>query len=144
MKRTAHVEGLAELDNALGQLPKAVAKGVLRRVALGRLAPMVEDMRVRAPEGETLGLKHSIIATTKRPRGGGSEPRKSTVEAFAGPGRHPKAIQQEFGNEHHGPQPYVRPAWDAGKGALLEGISDDLGREITAAAARQARKQARK
>lgn len=142
MKRTFKIEGLSDLDNALGQLPKATAKNVLARVALKRLAPMVEDMKERAPEDHG-GLKASIIATTKRPKGGGSEPRRSTVEAFAGPGRHPKALQQEFGNEHHGPQPYVRPAWDNGSDALLDGIAEDLGDEISAAATRLARKQAK-
>jgi hypothetical protein len=37
----------------------------------------------------------------------------------------------------------MRPAWDSGKDALLEGIADDLWAEISKAAARQAKKAAR-
>ena len=63
----------------------------------------------------------------------------------AGPGGNvpPQGIQQEFGNRNHGPQPFMRPAWDGGQDALLEGIKDDLWAEIERAAARQAKKAAR-
>lgn len=142
MSRSVKIEGLSDLNSSLGQLPKAVGESVLKRVALKRLAPMVEDMKARAPK-KTHGLEKSIIATTQRPKGGGSEPRRSTVEAFAGPGRHPKAIQQEFGNERHAPHPFVRPAWDNGADALLDGLKEDLGQEITAAAEQLGRKQAK-
>ena len=65
---------------------------------------------------------------------------------FAGAGAHlfvPQAVMQEFGTEHHGPQPFLRPAWDGGKMRMLSGIKRDLWAEIKRAADRVARKRAR-
>jgi HK97 gp10 family phage protein len=136
---TVKVEGLREVDAALGQLGKATGRNVMRRVAVARLQPIAEDMRDKAPVDQS-DLRDSIIVTTKNPK---RNRKRSQVEAHAGPGRHPQAHLQEFGTQHHGPQPFVRPAWDAGKDELLEGIADDLWTEIEKAAARQARKAAR-
>ncbi len=148
MADTFKIEGLSDLEKALGDLPKATGKNVLRRVALAALAPVAEDMRQNAPEDDDAPagrtkLKDDIHVTTRRPKGGQSEPRQSEVEAFAGPGRHPKAVQQEFGNERHGPQPYVRPAWDNNRDNMMIDVADGLGAEIAKAAERMARKQAR-
>ncbi len=138
-RTTVRVEGLREVDAALGQLGKATGRNVMRRVAVARLEPMAEEMRRRAPVDQT-DLRDSIAVTTKRPKG---HRKQSEVEAYAGPGRHPQAHLQEFGTQHHGPQPFARPAWDQGKDALLDGIADDLWSEISKAAARQAKKAAR-
>ena len=136
---TVKVDGLREVDAALGQVGKATGRNVMRRVAVARLQPIAEDMRDKAPVDQS-DLRDSIIVTTKNPK---RNRKRSQVEAHAGPGRHPQAHLQEFGTQHHGPQPFVRPAWDAGKDELLEGIADDLWTEIEKAAARQARKAAR-
>jgi hypothetical protein len=141
-KPTFKIEGLADLSKALGQLPKATGRNVLVRVGKRRMQVIADDMKDRVPE-RSGDLSDSIIVTTRRPKGGSREPRKSPVEIFAGPGRSPAATQQEFGNENHAPQPYVRPSWDEGADGLLEGIGDDLGDEIAKAAERLAKKQAR-
>lgn len=140
---TVKLEGFRELDAALGQLPKATGKNVLRRVAKARLQPIAEAMRRRAPDDPTTGgndLKTSITVTTKNPKGNRKE---SLIEAHAGPGRLPQAHMQEFGTVNHGPQPYARPAWDEGKDAVLDGVKDDLWTEIDKAATRLAKKAAR-
>lgn len=121
---TVGVEGLKELDAALGQLSKATARGVLRRVLVRRAEPLAE--RARELVHETTGsLKQSIIVSTRKPAGhdagkaafanvlreGGSRAEASAAlrdarrasggqafaEAFVGPGRHPQAISEEFG-----------------------------------------------
>ena len=51
-----------------------------------------------------------------------------------------KAIAQEFGTERHGPQPYLRPAFDALAAATIERAAENLKFEVYAAAERQARK----
>lgn len=136
---TVRVEGLREIDQALGQLGKSTGRNVMRRVALARLQPIAEEMRRLAPVAAG-DLKESIAVTTRRPK---RHRKMSEVEAYAGPGRHPQAHLQEFGAQHHGPQPFARPAWDGGKEKLLEGIQGDFWSEISKAAARQARKAAR-
>lgn len=136
---TVKVEGLREVDAALGQLGKATGRNVMRRVAVARLEPMAEEMRRLVPI-DSGDLKDGIAVTTKRPK---RSRKSSEVEAYAGPGRHPQAHLREFGGDGSPPEPYVRPAWDSGKGELLDGIADDLWSEIQKAAARQARKAAR-
>ena len=59
-------------------------------------------------------------------------------ECAAGP--LPQAHLQEFGTKDQPPQPFMRPAWDAEKRGVLEGIKDDLWAEIKKAAARLAKK----
>jgi HK97 gp10 family phage protein len=144
------VEGLREVDAALGDLGKATGRNVMRRVALARLEPMAEEARRLAPVEDT-DLRDSIAVSTKL---AGYAKRlnrhsKSEAEAHMGPAgaggkkAPPQGSLQEFGTNNHPPQPFMRPAWDGGKDALLEGIADDLWAEISKAAARQAKKAAR-
>jgi hypothetical protein len=150
---TVTIEGLREVDAALGDLGKATGRNVLRRVAVSRLQPMAEEAKRLAPDDPATGgndLKNSIAVSTRLGKRQGKINRKSKSEAEAhmgpaGPGGNvpPQGVQQEFGNQNHGPQPFMRPTWDGGKDALLEGIKDDLWAEIERAAARQAKKAAR-
>lgn len=139
MARTVRVEGLREIDKALGELGKSTGRNVMRRVAVKRLEPMAEEMRRRVPVAFG-DLKDGIAVTTKNPR---RNRKRSEVEAHAGPGRHPQAHLREFGGDGNPPAPYVRPAWDNGQDKLLDGIKDDFWEEIEKAAKRQARKAAR-
>lgn len=136
---TIKIEGLRDVERALGELPKATGKNVLRRVGRARLEPVAEGMRELVPVAQA-DLKDSIAVTTKNPR---RHRRESAVEVHAGPGRHPQGHLQEFGTQHHGPQPFARPAWDREKGNLLPGLADALWEEINKAAQRAARKAAR-
>lgn len=136
---TVRVDGLREIDAALGELGKATGRNVMRRVAVARLEPMAEEMRRLAPVNSG-DLKDSITVTTRRPK---RHRKSSEVEAYAGPGRHPQGHLREFGGDGSPPEPFVRPAWDGGKTELLYGIGEDLWSEISKAAARQARKAAR-
>jgi HK97 gp10 family phage protein len=140
-----HVEGLAEVQTALRQLPDATAKNVLRRVGRKRLAPVAERARELVPVGQG-ELRDSIAVSTRltrRQRGKHRKDAPDDVEVFAGAGPHPQAHLQEFGAEHHGPQPFMRPAWDAEKDGVLAGIKQGLWDEIEKAATRLARKAAR-
>lgn len=145
------IEGLKEVNEALSQLPKATGRNVLRRVAVARLEPMAEDARSRASANNWSGELADSIEVTTQARGYArriNRKGKSEVEVYMGPaGRGKKAppqgSQQEFGNQNHGPQPSIRPAWDAGKADLIPGLADDLWAEIDKAADRLARKAAR-
>jgi HK97 gp10 family phage protein len=139
------VEGLRELEAALANLPKATGKNVLRRVLKKAAAPVESDAAAGAPQ--FAGLLASDVKTgtrlTRRQAGMVRREGKSDAEIHVGVSD-PAGVQQEFGNENHGPQPFLRPAWDANKDAALRTIGDDLGSEIEKAAARLARKAARK
>lgn len=68
LKQFAKVEGLKELDAALGELTKATARNVLKRV-LTKAAEPIREMASRLapddPNGPKIGLKESIIASAK-------------------------------------------------------------------------------
>lgn len=147
------VEGLRELEQSLRELPKAVARNALRRVLIKRAQPMAETMRALVPDDpatpETKDLKGSIGVGTKLSKRQAKLHRrenrddKQFAEVFVGAGPKPHAHLQEFGTVNHGPQPFVRPAWDQHKDSILEGIKDDLAKEIDKTAKRRAARAAR-
>lgn len=143
MEVKVRVLGLSQLEQGLRELPRATGKNVLRRVLRQRGKPIAERARDLAPIDEG-HLKDSIGVSTKLSRSQRRKRRKkAAVEMFVGPGGHPQAITQEFGTFFHPPQPFMRPAWAAEKGRILEDLSGDLWTEIDKAAQRIARKQAR-
>lgn len=145
-----YVEGLRELDAALGEFTKATAKGVLRRVGLKALEPVADGMRALAPDDPATGgndLRSSIGTGTKlSPRQARLNRKlegKAFVEVYAGAGPVPHAHLQEFGTVNHSPQPFARPAWDSNKGRVLDTVAKDLGAEIDKTARRVAKRKAR-
>lgn len=163
-RNVVKIEGLRELEKALSELPKATGKSVLRRVLKARAQPFDSAWRGMAPDDPaTTGednLKTSGGVGTKLSKRQAAQHRKmfrsdrASVEMFAGPGALPQAITEEFGtgprHQKSGkfvgqvhPHPFVRPAWDATKDAMLNGIGKDLGDEIAKAAQRLAKKRAR-
>ena len=54
-----------------------------------------------------------------------------------------KAIAQEFGTQRHGPQPFLRPAFDAQARATIERVAKEMWFEVSLSAERLARKSAR-
>ncbi|CAM3282493.1 MULTISPECIES: hypothetical protein [Sphingomonas] len=138
------VEGLRDLDRALGQLKPALAKGVLRRVAVKALQPFDKAWREKAPH-LTGNLEDSGGVGTKLTRRQAQMNRRredrDTVEVFAGP-NDPAAVPEEFGWENGRAQPFVRPAWDETKHEALEIVKRELGPEITRTAERAARRAA--
>lgn len=142
-KQTVRIEGLKELDRALGELPKAVAKKVARDVLREAVEPMARTARQNAPRDE-YHLYDSIDVGTKLTRRQQSMHKKDASPAFqemfmGTPD--PAGVQQEFGNERHPAQPFMRPAWDAEKMPTLKRIANSLWFYIEKAARRQARRK---
>lgn len=139
------LKGFREMDAALEEFRKPTGQNILKRAGIAALEPMAEVMEAKAPRlsGD---LEKAVGVGTRRPKGAKKHFRdRSTVEIYAGVkvvggGMPPQAIQQEFGNENHGPQPYVRPGWDAEKMPTLDRVADTLGGEIDKAQARAKRK----
>jgi hypothetical protein len=141
------IEGLAALDLALGDLPKATARSVLRRVGIAALAPFVEDVRTLAPvDADPMNtpkrppgtLRDSYHAGTKLNKSQARTARrqgKSSVEVYAGT-NDPAGIQTEFGNSHQTAHPHARPAWDGAQKQVLERVKSGLATEIDKAATR--------
>lgn len=169
MAARVKVEGLRELDEALGQMTKATARNVLKRTLVRAGQPIADAAREKVPV-RSGKLRDSIIVSTKLANPAGkaefaAEMRNSGdkvkavgamraarraagggafAEMYVGAGQLPHAHLVEFGSIHNEPpQPYMRPAWDATKQTSLEIIKDALGEEIAKAAARAAKKAAR-
>lgn len=143
MKTRVQVEGLRELDAALGELKKSTAKGVLRRTGRQALEPFDQAWRSLAPH-LTGALERSGAVGSKLSRSQRAEAeRDSFVEVFAGPGPLPQAIIQEFGSSTNHPQPFMRPAWDRTKDQVLQRVKQFLGDEIQKTAARAAKRAAK-
>lgn len=141
------IEGLKELDRALGDLPKATQKRVLRKVGKESLQPMADDMKTRAPRRfgdlvEGVGVSEKLVRSQTKSFNGGPIDRHMIV-IHAGPGGHPQAVIQEIGSFKEAAQPYVTPSWEAGKDRLLRDVASGLERRITDSAKRAARKAAR-
>jgi len=146
------VDGLAALDFALGELPKATARNTLRRVGLKALEPFVEDWKAAAPVDADPAstpkrppgtYRDSIHAGTRLNKSQAKTARregKSFAEVYAG--TNDKAgVQTEFGNAQQAAQPAGRPAWDGAQSQVLRDIGEMLGPEIEKAAARIAKRK---
>lgn len=152
MSFTVSTSGFAELERELERLSKAAGKGVLRRSLKKAAEPMADLMRAAAPDDPaTVGedLKSSIAVSTKLSKRQARMHRKmfrddrASVEMFVGPGPDPAAWNQEFGNINHGPQSFVRPAWDQDQRALLDRLGKNLWVELEKSIKRAEAKAAR-
>lgn len=142
---TAKVEGLSELNAALGELPKTTAKNVLKRSLMPAAKP-IDDMASRLAPKLTGALEISIITGTKLTRRQRSSAYKAgaagVVEVHVGTAMS-RGLFQEFGTVKMPAHPFMRPAWEANKDNALQIIATTLGNEIEQAAARLAKKKAK-
>lgn len=142
-RQSFKIEGLAELDEALAELPKATARNVLVRVLKEQGKPIRDDGERNAPRDKG-GLKASYTVGTKLSKRQKSQNvKESMVEVYIGPGPSAKSIQTEFGNAHQAAHPHLRPAFDSNVHKVLNGIKDSLAAEIEKARVRLAKKTAR-
>ncbi len=142
---TVKLEGFRELDRALGRLPKATAKNVLRRV-LKKAAQPVDDAASAAAPVNTGVLERSVITgsqlTRSQRRGAVLSTSNYYAEIHIGTSLG-RGMFQEFGTFKDAAQPWFRPAWEANKDAALTVIKVELGGEIEKAAKRYAKKLAK-
>lgn len=141
----ATLEGFRELDIALGQLPKATAKNVLRRT-LRKAAQPVDDAASANAPFLTGGLEKSVIVGTKltRSQRGGSYLRTSNYYAEIHIGTSdPKGMWHNYGTFKDQPTHWFDRAWEATQGHALNTIKVELSQEIMKAAKRYAKKLAK-
>lgn len=134
------VEGLRELDKALMQMKQSTARGVVRRVLLKAAQPIADDMAQRAPRDTGYLGDHIDTGVRLSRRQSKISPKRSDVEVYAGASRVIQATLQEFGTIDAPPQPFARPAWDAGKMQALADVKTGLATEIEKTAARAAKR----
>mgnify|MGYP000968378442 CR=1 FL=1 len=170
MKVTAKLEGFAELDKALAELREATSsrtgKATMRKALVEAGEPIAEDARRLAPV-DTGELRDSIRVGTKIRdggkgayadvmRAGGSKAdavqalrdarragAPSEVNVHIGPSgpAGSRAHLVEFGSVNNAARPFMRPAWEGGKDRVIQDLKGALGKHITAAAKRAARRK---
>lgn len=147
------ITGFRELEEALEEFSKASARNILKRAAMEAIQPLADEMANLAPERATGGgkLKDAITVSDKLGKRQKRLQRRQTkdfVEVYAGVedvgGKHvASSVQQEFGNENHGPQPYARPAFDKEAQPTVDRLLITIKDEIDKATARAQRRAAR-
>jgi HK97 gp10 family phage protein len=172
VKTTMSVSGFKDLEKALAQLPKALAKSTVRKVLIDAMGPMAEAATNMAPV-DTGQLSRTIIAKPGKPKvssnakaafhtvlkSGGSK--EAAVAALRAAKRADKGANTfsmvslgvagdrkahwhlaEFGTTHSVPQPFIRPAFDEHKVSAIKFVGQELGPRIEMAAKRAAKNAA--
>lgn len=146
MKGSVKLTGFKELEQALKHIGKAsTQKAALRRALKKAAQPMADKAQAQAPKAEGT-LQASVSVSTKLSKRQKKLHKKmhkndkAAVEMFVGAGPLSSAHNQEFGNENHGPQPFMRPAWDAEAIPTLNRLGNEMWSEISKTAARQAKR----
>jgi len=161
------IQGFAELEKALDNLSKSAGKGVLRR-SLKKAAQPTADIAASLAPKKTGALAKSIIVGTKLDGRQAKIHRKmfrddkSAVTMFVGPsyllgakGRHGHLV--EFGtapfinggrfagtqNPGTPAQPFMRPAFESDKMAMLERLKSELWSELEKSLIRAEKKAAK-
>ena len=149
------LKGAKELEKALLELPKRIGKNAIKRALVKVAGPIAEDAKSRAPvDSGKLKERIAVSATLSRRQRKGRNKDKGLVEVFVGAGARRHAVLVEFGSgprQHESgkgtgqvqPQPFMRPAWEAGKQKALDSLARELAVEIERAAARAAKKKAK-
>lgn len=145
------VSGLREIEKQMENLSRAASKGAARRAAVQAMQPMADLAKSLAPDDPVTGAPdlHRSIAVSSSSKPGRSIKRlfegPMQVNVFMGPTRegYPQAMFQEFGTIKHAAQPYMRPAWDQDKMAMLDRLKEALADQVTKAVARADRRAAR-
>lgn len=157
-----HLEGARDLEASLRALGSdRLIKATMRRALLDVAKPIAADAQERAPRDEENTTKphmaDKIAASpnlSKRQRRGKARSGPSEANVYIGPGPRGPGVQNEFGG---GPrkrknggstgvmpaQPFLRPAWEAGKHKALDDFADALWVQIEKSARRLARRQAK-
>jgi HK97 gp10 family phage protein len=149
MTATFKIEGLQDLERAFADLENVNQRKASARRAMKKAAqPMADDAARLAPR-EFGTLSESIKVGTVLSKRQRALHRKmfrddrAAVEMFVGAGPFSSAHNQEFGNEHNPPQPFMRPALDSNAQRYMETIGRELWADIDKTAKRAANKASR-
>lgn len=120
---SVRVEGTDAIARKVKAMGRALTRKTLEPILRDNMEPIAEDMRAMAPRS-TGELAKSIrvskrLSATQRSK----LERVAPIEMYAGPGPLPQAVQEEFGNDHQPPHPFIRPAFDRGVKAAVDGIA---------------------
>lgn len=156
MSVSFRLEGAKELDQVLQSLKATTARGVTRRALTRALEPVAAAARGMAPKdtgklAENIGVSSRLTKAQARQARGTTS--RDTQTLYVGP-EWASAHLVEFGTgpRYHKsgkfvgvmpPQPFMRPAWDHNRHAVLDRLTDEIRSEIDKTLARVARRAAK-
>jgi HK97 gp10 family phage protein len=145
MKIKAEIVGLPELLRTMEQLPRATNRSALQKVLKKAGEPILSSIQQKAPRDSGYLSQSFAISTKLNPSNRRDVARegKDFAEVYVGTRRGSAAQKIEYGTVHMTAKPFIRPSWDSGKGPALETIKKGLWTEISKAAARYAKRQAK-
>lgn len=148
------VSGFREMEKALAKLPAGTAKGLTRRTLKKVLKPVAESADASMFQ---IGITSALIPEQRR--GARADFARSVVSMYVGPvdddgqgAPHAHLIEMGTGPRYHRngkfvgavmADPFMRPAWDAHKGKMLDRLGQEIWLQIEKSLARAAAKAAR-
>lgn len=149
------LQGVADLDKVLQELAKTTAKRTARKAMEDALSPVEDAAREMAPVGPTGNLRRGVTISHRLTRSqarGAERDGPDVVNMYVGSDA-PHAHLVEFGTgpRHHKsgkfvgampPNPWMRPAWDGNRDAVLDGLAAALRAQIEKTLARVAKRKA--
>jgi len=124
MKMKIRIEGTEDIARKLKAMGKALTRKTLTPILRENLQPIAEDMRANAARGSGEMAKSVRVSNRLSKTQRSKLDRIAPIEMYVGPGPLPQAIQEEFGNFHQQPRPFIGPAFDRGADKALEGIAE--------------------
>lgn len=145
MSVTVKITGIRECEAALDEMPTATARNVLRRALSNAAKPVEATAKAHAPVNQGVLKADITTATQLTKRQRRKQPRHKATTVYVGVGGKRASVSHlpEYGTSHSAPQPYMRPAFDANAGRVIEAFKIELRSEIEKAKARARRKAAR-
>lgn len=123
MRMKIRVEGTADIARKVKAMGRALTRKTLKPILRENLQPIAEDMRSGAAIG-TGEMAKSVRVSDRLSKTQRSKlDRIAPIEMYVGPGPLPQVIQEEFGNLHQLPRPFIRPAFDRGADKAIDGIA---------------------
>ncbi|WP_230769530.1 HK97 gp10 family phage protein [Sphingomonas sp. Leaf4] len=134
MKMKVRIEGTDQIARNIRAMGKALTRETLMPILKEHVQPVADDMKAHAARASGEMADSTVVSERLSPRQQALRVPIAPVEVYAGPGPLPQAIAKEFGNIHTAPEPFIRPAFDAGVDRALKGIATDGIAAILAAA----------
>lgn len=134
--------GFEGVNDALKQLKLSQRRAAARRVLTEALQPVAEAAKRMAPVDDGQ-LRDSIVVSTNVTKAARSARIKDGVTVFAGTANR-NGVPREFGTFRSQAHPFMRPAWLANRGQVLDSIIVNFGEEINRTIAKAAKSNRRK
>lgn len=126
MKIGANITGLKELGEALKRLSEELQVKILREAGKEAMKPVLDDMKAHAGYDNTSSGEHMRDSITIRSTR--SKKTNGAVMITVGPSKkhHMKALAQEIGTVKQVAKPFIRPALDYNKQAVLKTLVTEI------------------